>query len=165
MASGTQSATGASLSLIVIVKLQTTTFPPASVAVYSTVFIPSGKTLPLANPPVCTTTTLQLSTATASAKLTIAPHIPKSVSATTSAGHANKGGILSSTVTMATQVFELPFTSVTVRVTLFNPISAQVNEDMSIDILAIPQASFEPPSTSATTILAFPSKSNCTVTF
>ena len=52
--------------------------------------------------------------------------------------------MLSSTVTVAEQVDEFPLLSVTVRVTMFGPTLAQVNELGDTLIEAIPQASEEP---------------------
>src|SRR5690554_780051 len=118
-----QTATGASLSSTVIVKLHAVVFSPPSVAVNSTVLTPTGKLLPLANPLVCVTVTLQLSDADGVGKVTTALHIPASALIIMSAGQVIVGGILSSTVTTATQVPSFPFISVTVRVTLFSPIS------------------------------------------
>ncbi len=51
------------------------------------------------------------------------------------------GFTLSSTVTVLVQVEELPFTSVTVRVTVLAPTFAQVKEVGEAESEAIPQAS------------------------
>ena len=57
---------------------------------------PTGNTLPLGSPMVCTTeATPQLSIANASGKLTTAPQIPASVPALTSIGHAITGSVSS----------------------------------------------------------------------
>ncbi|SRX75318.1 hypothetical protein AEQU3_02312 [Aequorivita antarctica] len=66
------------------------------------------------------------------------------------------GATLSSTVTTVVQVELLPFTSVTVRVTVFGPTSAQVKSDISIVVVATPQLSVLPFSISATVMLAIP---------
>src|SRR5690606_28924531 len=66
------------------------------------------------------------------------------------------GATLSSTVTIVIQVEVFPFKSVTVKVTVFGPTSAQVKSATSIEVLAIPQASVLPFSISATVMLAFP---------
>ena len=63
---------------------------------------------------------------------------------------------MSSTVTVAVQVEELPLTSVTVRVTVFAPTFEQSKVVLSNAKLAIPQASVEPLSISPATILAAP---------
>jgi len=73
------------------------------------------------------------------------------------------GGVISWTVTIATQVFTLPLLSVTVRVTLFAPTSAQVNALGEAVSEAMPQASFEPLSISAPVIEALPATFNCIV--
>ena len=70
------------------------------------------------------------------------------------------GETLSSTVTIVVQVELFPFTSVTVRVTVFGPTSAQVKSVISIDVLAIAQLSVLPLSMSATVMLASPLASN-----
>src|SRR5690606_21389470 len=62
------------------------------------------------------------------------------------------------------QTCALPI-SVTVRVTLFGPKSAQVKSVISIEVVAIPQASVLPPSTSAAAIETFPVASRKTVMF
>src|SRR5688572_9126952 len=75
------------------------------------------------------------------------------------------GAILSSTVTTATQLAELPLLSVTVKVTLLAPMFEQSKEVCEADRLRIPQASEEPLSICAAEILAFPFASSCTVMF
>src|SRR5690606_36120346 len=81
------------------------------------------------------------------------------------AAHFATGATLSSTVTIVIQVEVFPFTSITVNVTVFGPTSAQVKSVTSIEVLAIPQASVEPPSTSAAVMEALPFASSCTVMF
>ncbi|SRX75945.1 hypothetical protein AEQU3_02943 [Aequorivita antarctica] len=66
------------------------------------------------------------------------------------------GATLSSTVTTVVQVEPLPFTSVTVSVTVLGPTLLQLKEVTSIEVLAIPQASVLPFSIFATVILASP---------
>ena len=60
------------------------------------------------------------------------------------AGAVIEGGVLSTIVTVAVAVLLLPFTSVTVKVTVFAPTLLQLNEVLSIAMEAIPQLSFEP---------------------
>ena len=72
------------------------------------------------------------------------------------AGQVNVGAVLSTTVTVATQVDTLPAASVTVRFTLLSPVLAQVNEPLLIASVKPAQLSEEPPSTSAATMLALP---------
>ena len=72
---------------------------------------------------------------------------------------------MSSTVTVALQEAELPYTSATVRVTELDPMLAQVNEDWLIDMEAIPQLSDEPLSIWAGTNEAFPEPSKYIDTF
>ena len=66
---------------------------------------------------------------------------------------------------MAVLAFEFPFTSIAVRVTVLSPASAQEKLEISIDKLSIPQASEEPASISAGTILTEPFASSSTVMF
>jgi hypothetical protein len=70
------------------------------------------------------------------------------------------GGILSWTVTVADAVAELPFKSVTVRITVFGPILVQLNADGFTDIVA---ALLEPLSTSLAVIDTVPLLSSWTV--
>ncbi|KAF5055536.1 hypothetical protein DSECCO2_376690 [anaerobic digester metagenome] len=64
-----------------------------------------------------TDTTVQLSVAVAAVMVTIAPQLPVSLSWVISAGQVISGSIISTTVTVALQVEELPLASVTVSVT------------------------------------------------
>jgi hypothetical protein len=75
------------------------------------------------------------------------------------------GGVTSFTVTVAVQVDEFPFTSVTVSVTVFAPVLAQVNEEGETDSEAIPHASVEPLFTCAAVIVAFPDEFKSTDIF
>src|SRR5690606_14496683 len=160
-----QTIVGASLSVTVMVKLQTVVFPASSVAVNSIVLIPTGKSLPLGSPEVWETVALQLSSANAIGKFITALQLPTSVLAVIFDGQTIVGGRSSSTVTTATQVLVFPFTSVTVKVTLFGPMSAQVKSAISILMVPIAQLSELPPSTSAATIETFPLASKPTVIF
>ena len=72
--------------------------------------------------------------------------------------------MLSSTVTVAEHVLELPFTSVTVNVTVLSPTSSQSKLVISNERLSIPQASLDPLSMSVVVIDAAPLASSCTVT-
>ena len=73
------------------------------------------------------------------------------------------GSTLSSMVTVAVAVEILLLVSVKVRVTVLAPIFEQSKLVTSRLRSATPQASFEPLSISAGTIVAAPSSSNCTV--
>ena len=72
------------------------------------------------------------------------------------AAHSASGAMLSSTVTMVVQVDVFPLTSVTVSVTVFSPISAQVKLVVSKEIATKPQVTVLPPSTSAAVKVASP---------
>ncbi len=67
------------------------------------------------------------------------------------------GAILSTTVTMASQLSSFPASSVTVSVTVFPPKLAHVKVVMSISRDTIEQASKEPLSTSFAVMMAVPS--------
>src|SRR5690606_7634084 len=73
------------------------------------------------------------------------------------------GAVMSSTVTIAVALSVLPFTSVTVSVTVLAPTSPQSKLDLSSVMLAIPQASVEPLSISTAVMLALPVASSWTV--
>ena len=75
------------------------------------------------------------------------------------------GATLSSTLTVASQVLSLPLASVTVRVTVLAPTSAQPKSVWLRAKLAAPQASLEPLSTAAAVVLPLPLSLSCTVTF
>ena len=66
------------------------------------------------------------------------------------------GAILSTTVTIAVQVEALPVLSLTVKVTVFGPILAQVNLEGLILADLIPQASLIDAVTSAAQTITFP---------
>ena len=74
--------------------------------------------------------------------------------------------MLSKTVTSAVQVEEFPFTSVTVKVTVFGLVATSVHvksvSERTND--AIPQLSFEPLFTAAAEVDPFPVASRFTVT-
>ena len=73
------------------------------------------------------------------------------------------GGLASSTVTTAVVALLFPAMSVTVKVTVFSPISAHVKSVRSRASAVKEQLSVEPLFISAGTITAFPLASNCTV--
>ena len=70
---------------------------------------------------------------------------------------------MSSTVTVEVQVLAFPLGSVTVKVTVLLPISAQLKEEISMLELAMLQLSELPPSTSVAVMLAAPEPSSETV--
>ena len=92
--------------------------PAASVAVQVTVASPMANKLPLAGLLV-TLTREQLSEAVG-VKLTIAP-AGEVASVIMLAGQVMTGGVVSTTVTVATQLFDPPILSVPVKVTLVSP--------------------------------------------
>ena len=63
------------------------------------------------------------------------------------------GGVLSSTVTVAVAVDELPLGSVTVKVTVLSPMSAHVKELGAIVFVSISQLSDDPSSISSAVIV------------
>ena len=88
---------------------------------------------------------------------------PVASSCTVMSWQIASGAILSSTVTVAVHVSVFPLTSVTVKVTVLGPTSAQVKIAGLTLSPAIPQLSDEPPSTSPAVIDAFPELSSWTV--
>src|SRR5688572_31859218 len=79
--------------------------------------------------------------------------------------HTITGRILSSTVTFALHVEVFPFTSITVRITVFIPRFIQLNVIGDTLMDAIPHASLEPLSICEAVMEAFPKASSCTVMF
>ncbi len=75
------------------------------------------------------------------------------------------GATLSSTVMVVLHVVELPFTSVTVKTSVFAPTSEQTKAVWLKANDWIPQASEEPLLTAAAVVEPLPVLSNCTVTF
>jgi hypothetical protein len=102
--------TGASLSVTVTVNEHVVKFPTASVAVYDTVVVPTGKFDPFNKPEVCVTVTpAQLSFATGTVHVTGELQIPAELPTTMLAGHdVNTGGSPSVTVMVNEQVEVFP---------------------------------------------------------
>jgi hypothetical protein len=73
------------------------------------------------------------------------------------------GGVTSRTVTTELQVAVLPFTSVTVSVTVLGPMFEQLKLDGNTDLLWIPHASVDPLSTWAAVTLPPPEEFRLTV--
>ncbi len=71
----------------------------------------------------------------------------------------------SSTVTVAVAVSVLPLTSVTVRITTFEPILEQSNSVMFVSKELIPQASVDPSLIASSEIVTLPAASKYTVIF
>ena len=80
-------------------------------------------------------------------------------------GQLIAGSTLSSTVTVAVQLELLPLLSVTVSVTVLAPTSEQVKPEVLTVLVSMPQASVEPPSTSAAVMVAEPLASRSMVMF
>ena len=70
------------------------------------------------------------------------------------------GATLSSTMTVAFSLAELPCSSVTVRVTVLAPILEQLKSVISVSKLILPQASLELLFTASSEILALPEASS-----
>ena len=70
--------------------------------------------------------------------------------------HNAFGAMLSTTVTVDVQVELFPFTSTTVKVTVFGPTWAHVKAVCESVLVAMAQLSFDPLSTSATVRVALP---------
>ena len=84
---------------------------------------------------------------------------------TVGSAHTAVGGLLSSTVTVAVQVLVLPFTSVTVSVSVLGPTSEQSKLVWLKERLRMPQASPDPLFTAAAVAEPLPLASSCTVRF
>ncbi len=144
----------------VMPKEHESTLPPESRILYHTVVVPLLKLVPLAStdplPEVVpsslkvTVFGLQLSSVkTGAIPFTSMLQSPAAAVTVVSPGQVIVGGMLSSTVTLALQEAVLPLMSVTVRVTMFTPISVQVKLFGVTLRGAKAQLSPEPPSTSA----------------
>ncbi|MFN9971543.1 MAG: hypothetical protein ACK58T_16800, partial [Phycisphaerae bacterium] len=86
-------------------------------------------------------TTPQLSDVTGLGVLTERVHVPELMVVLMFAGQVMVGAIPSTTFTIEVHVDELPLTSVTVRVTVFGPISEQSNPCGDTLMLAMEQLS------------------------
>ena len=73
------------------------------------------------------------------------------------------GAVTSAMVTVELQVAALPFTSVTVSITVFGPLSAQVKAVLPAVRVAMPQASVDPLSICEAVMVAWPVPSRGTV--
>ncbi len=126
---------GFSLSLTVIVKVQLSLLPAASVAVLVTVVVPFGNVEPDAGLET-TVTPGQLSVAV-TLKLTTAEHFPRSFACVTFAGQVITGFSVSATVTVNEQVDVLPDASVAVLVTVVVPFG-NVEPDAGLETTVTP---------------------------
>ena len=149
-------ANGGVLSRIVTVALHVEEFPLISVTVSVTVFGPMfahvnefGFTEKVSAPP-------QFEEEPPSTSAPVIVALPVASRETVMSWHNATGATLSSTVTVAVHVETIPLLSVTVRVTVFGPTLAQVNELGLTERVAMPQASEEPLSTWAAVIVALP---------
>jgi hypothetical protein len=125
------------LSITVTVWLQVDVLPLLSVAVQTTVLIPTGK---VAAALLVIVVAPQLSVAPANPRKTpVALHAPAPALTVTGGGQVITGGTLSTTVTVCVQVAKLPLLSVTVQVTLVVPMGKLAGA--SFVMLAIPQLS------------------------
>ena len=105
---------GFCVSFTVTVKLDVVVLPAASVALYVTVVVPTGKVDPLTGPAVCAMLLpVQLSAAVGAVHVTTAPHTPSSFDLMMLAGKATMVGFcVSFTVTVKLDVVVLPAASV-----------------------------------------------------
>ena len=155
-------ATGGTLFSTVTIAVQVLEFPFTSVTVKVTVLVPTSAQVNILGD-ATKVSIPQASVLPPSISAPVMVAIPLTSNCTVISWQIAVGATLSSTVTVAVHVLELPFTSVTVKVTVFGPTSAQVNELGLTESDAIPQASVEPPSTSAAVMDALPVASSCTV--
>src|SRR6266540_2554431 len=157
-----QTATGATESATVTVAVQVWLLPFTSVTVRVTVFGPMSlqskliwSRLRLAMP--------QASLLPLSICAAVMVALPVASNWTVRSWQRATGATESATVTVAVQVWLLPFTSVTVRVTMFEPMLLQSKLVWSRLRLAMPQASLLPLLICAAVIVALPVTSNWTV--
>jgi len=150
-----QTATGAVLSITVTLAVQVEEFPFTSVTISVTTLLPSlaqvndeGETESEAIPHASELPLLIC--------VAVMFAVPPADKITLMLWQSAVGGVTSLTVTVAVQVDEFPFTSVTVSVTVFAPIFAQVNDEGETLMLAIPHASELPLLTCATVMVTFP---------
>ena len=117
-----QEIAGGMLSTTVMVNEQDVVFPAASVAVWVTVFTPTGNVAPEARPAVrAVVAPEQLSVPTGAVYVTTCPQVPAEALTVMFAGQAMAGEILSTTVMVKEQDVVLPAPSVAVKVTVFTP--------------------------------------------
>src|SRR4030043_509042 len=154
-------ATGEIVSITVTVAVHWSVLPLLSVTVRVTVFAPTlahvNELMSMARLSIPHASVLPPSTSAATIEA-----LPVASRYTSISWHTATGEIVSITVTVAVHWSVLPLLSVTVRVTVFAPTLAHVNELMSMARLSIPHASVLPPSTSAATIEALPVASRYT---
>ena len=159
-----QLITGFVSSEIVTFTLQVDTLPLASVAV-TVIIVWPPLMLPNAEPGTgfCVRVTVPQLSASSSIPVNTSGTTSLQLATTIGAGQVNVGAMLSSTVTVATQVDTLPAASVTVKVTLLSPTLLQSNVLSLMTVDCTPQLSEEPPSTSDATMFTLPVTSSSTV--
>ena len=154
------------MSSTVTVDSQVLTLPLISVTVKVTVFNPTSKQVQSSSAAsISDVATPQASFLPPSISAAVIDALPVTSNSKVISTHNASGGILSTTVTVASQVLVLPFESVTVKVTICVPTSTQVQSSSAVSIVveAIPQASLLPLSISAAVIVAFPVASSSMV--
>src|SRR6266571_3042952 len=141
MLAGQAAMTGASLSLMLTLKVQALVLPLPSVAVQVTTVAPLAKAVPLAGKQT-TEALVQLSLAVGAVKVATAVHWPASVLFTMLAGQAAMtGASLSLTITLKVQALVLPLPSVAVQVTTVAPFAKAVPLAGKQTTEALPQLS------------------------
>ena len=137
-------------------------FPLLSVTVSVTIFRPTLEQLKL----VVSILAVSIPQASALPASTIAAVIfatPVEPRSTVMFWHITSGAIVSSTVTIATQLEIFPAASTTLNVTLFGPMLSHVKVSTSIVISGVSQSTTVPPLISEGVILAIPMASNAMV--
>ena len=156
-------AVGAVTSDTVTVAVQVAVFPAGSDTVKVTLLAPMFAQVKVDGE--SEKETLQLSVLPLFTELPGTVTVPAAPRFTEMFWHTAVGTMLSVTVTTAVQVLLLPFTSVTVNVTLLAPTFAQVKAVWLKPRVAMPHASVEPLFTAAAVVEALPLVSKMTVTF
>ena len=155
-------ATGATLSSTVTTASAVLTFPFVSVTVSVTVLAPTFTQLKLAGETLSDAIP-QLSLLPLSIWVAVIEALPVASNWTVMDCVTAVGATVSTTVTTAVSVLTLPFTSVTVNVTVLFPTLAQLKLLGATLNDAIPQLSLLPASTSPNVIDVLPFASSCAV--
>jgi hypothetical protein len=150
---GVQLIIGAKVSITVIALVHVDVFPAASVTVSVTELTPRSAQVNVD----CDTliVNVQLSVLPSLIMAAVKLAVPEAFKYNVSALQCATGAIVSTTVTTAEQVDVFPAASVAVKVTVFAPASAQVN-NVSVIVTVTEQLSVLPLSMSAATSLASP---------
>ena len=164
MSAGTPLMTGVSLSWTVTVKVAVVVLPLTSVAVKTRVLVPRSEQSKFSWL-MASEAIPQASDEPLSMSAAVAVAAPAASSCSVRFWANAVGATLSSTVTDAVALAELPDSSVTVRVTVTGAPTSVQSKDVSSSVMLarLLQSSYDPLSTSAVVMVAAPDASNWTV--